>query len=346
MNVEVEIPKVKIEESQNVRKFYGPMVLTRGFFKFQEGRKDLYVGGPLTICPDVPAEDFEEKLGQLTVYGPLRCPEYLLPLVQPRLQNLHGPTVAYGCTPTSTVVAGDLVLREAYLDELDDGTELAVIGRLRVPQVLPNELIERKIERLYVLKTILCHEENAQVIDSLVHTPRKMTVVPAGFELVERPFVLSPTALAELPGKRLYCTARVEVDPAVDASQLDRSVDEVICQGIVFCPAGLAAVISQKTKWFQTRLVIYEGELWIVDGERTLQAVNLEHLQGQATLVVYGELAVDADVNAQLLAERLHKVHNLGEICCTPEQMEAIRGLLGLDDGDLVDSTEVAEGME
>lgn len=343
MNVEVETRETEGEESSAMRKFYGPMVMTRDFFKYQEGRKALYVAGPLTICPDVSPEEIEEKLGELTVYGSLYCPEYLLPLVQPRLQNLHGATRPYGCSPTSKVVAGELVLREDYLEELDDDTELAVVGRLRVPQVLPNDLIQQKLQRLYVLKTIICHEENAQVISERLHQPRKMTVVPAGFELVERPLVLSPTGLAALPKKQVYCTERVQISPDVDAALLDKHLDEVISEDIVFCPTSLAEVTSRKVKWFETRIVVYEGELWIVDGERTLQAFSLENLAGQATLVVYGELTVDPEIDPNRLVEGLDKVHNLGEIRGTPEQLQVVRGLLGLADGELVDSAEVED---
>jgi hypothetical protein len=274
----------------------------------------------------------------LTVLGPLKCPEYLLPLVQPRLQSLHGPTIAYACSPTSKVVAGDLTLREGYLRELDDGTELAVIGRLRVPQVLTNDLLKQKITRLYVLRTILCHEENAQVIAALADKPRKTTVIPAGFELVEGSLTLSLSGLDALPGKKLYCTGRVQINPDVDASLLDDRLDAIVSEDIVFFPVGLQEVISRKCEWHQTRLVVYVGELWIVDDERSLQAFNLDNLQGKATLVVYGELALDPGVDAQLLSDRLDKVHNFGEIRCTPEQMVAIQGCLGINDGDLVDS--------
>jgi hypothetical protein len=231
-------------------------------------------------------------------------------------------------------------LDEGYLRELDDGTELAVVGRLRVPQVLDNDLLRQKIKRFYVLHTIICHEENAQVIASLVDRPRKMTVIPAGFELVERSLTLSSTGLDALPGKKLYCRDRVQINPDVDASLLDDRLDALVSEDIVFCPVGLQEVISRKCEWHQTRLVIYEGELWIVDDERILQAFSLDNLRGKATLVVYGELTVDPGVDAQLLADRLDKVHNLGEIRCTPEQKVAIQGRSGMNQGDLVDATQ------
>jgi hypothetical protein len=44
-----------------------------------------------------------------------------------------------------------------------------------------------------------------------------------------------------------------------------------------------------------------------------------------------------------VLAAQLAKVHNFGEIRCTPEQMAAIQARLGLNEGELVDSTQPKE---
>ena len=55
------------------------------------------------------------------------------------------------------------------------------------------------------------------------------------------------------------------------------------------------------------------------------------------------ELPIDQAVSSQALSESLAKVHNLGVIWCTPEQMGALRPLLGLQDGDLLDATAVKE---
>ena len=48
-----------------------------------------------------------------------------------------------------------------------------------------------------------------------------------------------------------------------------------------------------------------------------------------------GDLRIAADIDPRVLADRLHKVHNLGRIVCTPEQMGALQARLGLDEGQL-----------
>ena len=62
--------------------------------------------------------------------------------------------------------------------------------------------------------------------------------------------------------------------------------------------------------------------------------------------MVLGELKVDPEIEPQMLAGRLAKVHNLGTIWCTPQQMGAIEARLGLHDGSLRDSTVSEEAGE
>jgi len=132
----------------------------------------------------------------------------------------------------------------------------------------------------------------------------------------------------------------------VTPSALDEHLDGLASEEMVLCPAPLRNVLSRKCNLLENRVVFYEGELWLVDDERDLRASRFEHLEGQATLVVLGELKVDPEVDLQMLADRLVKVHNLGTIWCTPEQMGAIEVRLGLHDGSLQDSTVSEEAGE
>ena len=58
------------------------------------------------------------------------------------------------------------------------------------------------------------------------------------------------------------------------------------------------------------------------------------------------ELTIEDDIEPKILAERLHKVHNLGAILCTPAQMGALEARMGLNEGELVDSTQEQEKEE
>jgi hypothetical protein len=321
-------------------KISGPMTVARDFFKGRDKPTGLIVSGPLDFDPDVPAEEIEKGLGPLIVSGPLTCPEHLRNAIQPNICSVSGPVRSYHCPPSVPFVRGTVALDEDYLDALEDSSEFAVLGRLRLPDVISNDLLTKKLRKLYVTGSIECHAENLQALQGcLVDKSKRIKVIPTGYTLVEGPLVLDEAALESLPGPKLYCTGRVEVSPDTAPATLDQNLKGLIGEDMVFCPAALKEAMASKGDWFATRLVVYEGVLWIVDDERQLAPHHFELLEGKATLVVFGELQIDQAVAPQTLSDRLDKVHNLGAIWCTPEQMEVLRTLIGLRDGELLDAT-------
>jgi hypothetical protein len=347
VNVTVEVPP-----DTNVQTLMGQVVINRDYFKNQEGASFLLAMGQIVVEPDVPVEEIESGLGGLVVMGELMCPEHLTGAIRSKTRQIMGQMVIY--PPLARVELGSLDLDEHYLRALDDGTELAVVGGLSVPQVLPNDLLEQKLQKLFVSGKIKCHEENTQAIQSrLVAGSGSVKVIPAGFELVKKPLVLDATLLSSLPAKKLYCTERVQVEGNVSPSALDEHLDGLASADMILCPAALKDVLSKKCNLLENRVVFYEGELWLVDDQRELKASRFDYLEGKATLVVSGEATLDPEIDPQVLADRLVRVHNLGLIRCTPEQMAAVDARLGIRDGELQDSTlpekpesdEEADGM-
>jgi hypothetical protein len=329
-----------MEATQDARLLTGQVLLTSDSLKSQAAPAELLVTGQVVVGLDVSAEEIEKGLDKLTIVGQLICPEHLLGVVQSRLPRFTGQVVAYSSSTQLTV--GRLILDENTLSALDDASKLTVVGSLRLPQVLPNDQLKQKIESLHIVGSIRCHEENVQVIlDRLTDKSVKVTTIPTGFELVERPLLLDNNLLESLPSAKLYCTDRVRVDPEVDPTLLDERLEAVITQNTVICPAELRSVMAGKCNLLETQAIFYDGELWLVDGEDDLVASRFDYLEGQATLVVVGELTIDSEVAPRMLADRLAKVHNLGVIRCTAEQRGAIQARLGLSEGVLKDSTQV-----
>ena len=337
-----------IEVPADAKVITGQVQFSREYFEAQATPLHLVVMGQLVVHPDVTAEEIENGVATLSIIGQLICPESLLGLLQSKTRHLMGETIAYH--PFSRIVVGRLVLDEHYLRSLDDASKLVVIGSLDLPQVLPNELLEQKIQQLRVIGGIKCHEENASaLLARLANQPAKVTTIPTGFQRVDRPLTLDNTLLESLPAKRLYCTTWVQVDPKVDPALLEARLEALISEELVMCPVELKRVLTRKCDLLKTRVVFYEGELWLVTGEVELTPSRFDYLEGQATLVVLGELTIDPAIDPKVLASRLAQVHNLGEIRCTPEQKGAIQARLGLSEGELLDSTAPEpsdEGME
>jgi len=329
-----------MEASADAKLLTGQVLLNGDFLKGQEAPVELLIAGQVLVAADVSPEEIEKGLGKLTITGQLICPEHLLGVVQSKLQQFAGQAVTYA--PSGQLTVGRLTLDGNTLRALDDASKLVIVGSLRLPQVLANDLLEQKVQSLHVIGGIRCHEENVQVIlDRLTDKSVRVTSIPAGFALVERPLTLDNTLLGSLPSRKLYCTDRVQVDPEVDPALLDERLEALATEDMIICPAELRTVIASKCNLLETQTVFYDGELWLVDGEDDLAASRFDYLEGQATLVVVGELTIDPDVDPRMLADRLAKVHNLGVIRCTPQQRGAIQARLGQSEGVVKDSTQI-----
>lgn len=317
---------------------FGQTILGRSYFETLQVPVVPVIFGQLVIEPDVTLEMIEKGLPGWMLFGELVCPETLLGAVQSKSLRLIGQ--ARGYPVLKKIYRESLKLDEDYLQSLEDGTELAVLGSLSLPEVLPDGMLEQKLGKLFALQGVLCHAENAGFIKThLVEGSGPLTVIPAGFEWVEKPLVLDETLLEVLTARKLYCKERIQIEADITAAVLDEYLDAVTSGDMILCPAALKSTLARKCDLLKNRVIFYEGTLWLVDDSQVLQASYLEALEGKLTLVVTGELEIAPEIEAKDLSGRLAKVHNLGELRCRPQQMGVIQARLGLHDGTLVDST-------
>ncbi len=333
---------VETNDKSPVLTRHGQMVISKDYFKGQSEPVFLCVMGQLVIEPDVPAKDIQDKLSALILMGQLLCPDNLAGVVGSKTLTLLGHSSSY--EPFSHNVLGELTLDETYLKGLEDGASLSVLGEVSALKVLDNDLIKQKIAKLSVLGEIVCHEENASVIQSRM--PRQaehMEIIPAGFEMVEHPLTLDANLIELLPAKNLYCKERLVITADVTASMLDSSIEKIVCKQMIVCPVGIKTVLAKKANLLETKIVFYEGPLWLVEDHLDLKTPRLAAMKEPSTLVVTGEVEIDPGVPADLLSAKLLKVHNLGRISATPEQLAVVEGRLGTREGEMEDSTEVNE---
>ena len=335
---------VEFPAGPNARVHNGQLVISRGYFEDQPTQVFLLVNGRLEVATDVPAGDIDKGLGGLVVNGQLIYPESLAGPIQSKILQINGQEIAY--PDGDRVVRGSLTLDEKYLRSLEDSSALVVIGALNVPEPLPNDLLEQKLEALHVKGRIRCFEENAETIlrrfgDGPWHPDVK--VIPSGFVLIDGRVVLDTDSLQALPGRKLYCTRQLQLDNQLDPAVLDERLDALIVEGLLICPTSLKAVISRKCNLLETETAFYGGEPWPVEDVLELAASRFDHLEGKASLLVFGVLTISPDIEPRVLADRLADVHNFGVINCTTEQMGAIQARLGLNDGVLSDSVEEEE---
>jgi len=231
----------------------------------------------------------------LAVVGQIVCPDPVLGMVQARTKQLVGQSMAY--PPGGRLIAGSLVMDEAFLKGLDDASDLVILGSLRMPRAVSNDLLAQKLGKLYVTGGIRVHEENADAIQArLSNGARKMTVIPAGYALVEKPLVLDDTVLEALPASKLFCLERVEIEAATSSEILDERLAEIVAKDLLLCPTGLRGVMSRKCHILETQTIFYDGELWLVDGAEEVRIFG-EPYRRKAEVVVMNEFSAHADRN-------------------------------------------------
>jgi len=336
---------VSVEAPRDAQVVTGQVVINREYLAAQDHPPFLIVCGQVLVKPEVTAEDVKAGLAGLVVVGQILCPEPVLGAIQSKTTQLVGQSTSYPAS--GRLIMGSLTVDETFLKGLEDGSKLVVLGSLRLPEVLPNELIEQKIAQIHVNGGIRVHQANAELVQArLANGSRKVTIIPEGYALVSQPLVLDDTVIAALPSPNLYCLERVEVDREASPDLLEERVQQLIVRDLLLCPAALKGIMSRKCNLLETRAIFYEGDLWLVDGSDQLSASRFEYLDGKATLVVTGALSIDHDLEPGVLASRLAKVHNMGAIRCTPQQKGAIQARLGMNEGAIGAGEEEEEPAE
>lgn len=321
----------------------GQETITRDSFKGLEAPLDLYVNGQLIIKPDAPEEKLRAGLGSLTINGQLLYPESLAGAIKTKLKEINGQAMAYAAD--AQFVMGKLTLTEHYLRSLANQSVLLVMGKMDATEILPNELITQKIKSMELMGRATCREENSAVLLPLVKNASRVETIPTGYAYLAQPLLLDATTLASLPGKKLY-GSDLRIDPDVSAEALDGAIESLVLTGLLIAPVSLRSTLASKCNLLETESVFYDGELWFIDRETTFHASRFDYVEGKVTLVVRSELFLEEELDPKTLAANLAKVHNWGEIHCTPAQMSALQARLGTNKGEFVHNAQVTDEDE
>jgi hypothetical protein len=331
LNVSAELPG-----GDNVQMLLNKTTINHDYFGNKTTPEFLAIMGKVMFEGDVTVDDIAKNISGMVLMGKIICPENLMGVLQSKSKMTAGKIEGY--PHLSQVMIGDLLLDESGLNALPDQSEIAVVGSVTFPVVVPDQLIERKLARLYASGGIKCHEENAPALLKRLHErSREITTIPAGYEWIEQPILLDDFILAQKAGRKLFCSGKVQIDAEVSAAALDGGLSALISEDGVICPSGLKEVIARKCDLLKTKVTFYDGRLWIVENEQTLLPSFLEALEGKLTLMVSGCLKIAQSIEPKLLADKLAKVHNEGLIQCNTAQMGVLQLRMGKNDGAIED---------
>jgi len=296
-------------------------------------RTFLLVMGRILVESDVTVEMIDTHLAGLVVMGKVVCPDAVLGALQAKTSLMMGTAVPYPAD--AVLISSSLKLDDAFLNGLPDGTKLVVTGSLRVIDDVSNERIEKKIQSLTAVGSVLCRQEHAMTLKAKLERPGDMVVIPAQHRLIEGILSLDELSIQSLDGARLFCLSDVLISNDVEATLLERALTRIESLGVIVCPAKLKDVLKSTCDMLGNRVILYEHNLWYVDNDRQLLPEQFDYVEGAMTIVNRGDLEITEDVSAQMLMEKIDKIHNLGDITCGADQISAIEARLGIRDGDI-----------
>jgi len=332
LNLSIEVP-----QNEKVQMRMGQLVIRKDYFNNIQEAQYYIVMGQLILMPDVSPAGLQKGMAGATVMGQVLVPENLASVLASINPRVMGQTDTF--PPYANVFVDTLTLDSDALASLPDASEIAVLGKLVMPDVLPNDLVSRKITKLHVTGKITCHAENQAALQiALGGKPARFKVIPEGYHYFNTPLTLDADFLEMLPVHKLYATGQVMIDASLPEAMFQK-VQGLISEDLILCPASMKEAISAKIDPLKSQLVFYSGELWVIDGNEVLYPSRFDYLTGQATLFVTGRLALDAAVTPEIIQAKINKVHNLGLISANPGQIACLRSRLGKHDGHFEDNT-------
>ena len=298
----------------------------------------------ITLEPEVTAEGVEGSWYEIINMGNILYPEHVAGPITNKLTSNMGTLTPY--RSSAQLIKGDVMLDEVYLMSLDDGADLVVTGNLRIPEPVPNDMLDRKINTVLVRGDVLCRAENVSMLrskfDPKFGSP-ETNVVPVEHELVERDLSLTAGTIRSWKKRKIFATGNVTMHEDIDTDILERALDRLVCTGRILCPEQLSEVFSSVCDTLNTDVIFYGGALWVVETDLTLRQSRLDLIDGTATLYNSGNVNIEEDVDARILYGRLAAVYNWGTITCFPDQMSSVEARMAVNEGTLHEASEQEE---
>lgn len=337
-----------VDAPANAKLVTGQMEITRDVLESVTAPMSLVLTGQLFVEPDLEAADIDRCFGDIIITGQIVAPKHLLPIIQSKLKNQTGQMVAY--PRDGRLIRGKAVVTDDFLMSLDKGTVLVVIGGMILLEPVDETLFQERIAGIELTGKAVIREEFRRIFYEKLtsHSQARVEIIPEGFRYCPDPMVLDSDSLLKMKSEKLYCRQFVRLDAAVTAEMFDHAVAALKTNEFVVCSESLKSAVLDKAVVPETTVLTYTGKLIHVEGEDTLTGPELEFTDGKIALLVTGELAIDPNVEPELLIEKIEVLDNFGEVSGNPRQLGALKTKLRTRKGEMTDSTretEIEEGL-
>lgn len=318
----------------------GNKVINRQLLEDSEPGIKLCMVGMLTVEPDATAELIQTKLLGLYLVGQAMVPEKLYGAFMGKVKNVTGNVEVIpdaGPEFKGKCHTGKLSLTPDYLNGLDDGTELMVVGKLLLDEALDPDLFARKIKSLRVSGVIQGLDTQEQMLRKILLHPEqtKLRLARAGCHNLFTGDRVDAFTLLSVTKPMICCpSGKLFLGEDVTPELLAEKKLKFEAVAVYFPKTLMREMISLLVP--PTRGLPYEpGTLELVTGEQQLTPVRLESMPEKSTLVVIGSLEIDEAVQVETISARIATVDNYGEITASADIASILQSKLRQDEGSI-----------
>jgi hypothetical protein len=292
------------------------------------------VVGPLTIDADITPELLQQKLGGICLIGPASVPEKLYGAFMSIAKDITGiVSVASG---SGKMDMGKVEIDDAYLEALEDNTDLNITGKLSFNDDTDPALFARKVASLKVMGIIKCpHTLEEHLRKVLVETDKaRVRIHRLDYHYVPGGTIVDTFTMLTVDKQTLSCHGILILDEEVTPDVIEQR-DLRFEAGTLYFPKTIMQEMASRLAPGTKGLPYEPGKLELTTCEQSMTSARLQEMPDKCSLVVLGELDVDDSVDISLLSSKIGTLDNYGEITAMRDIASILQGKLRRNEGSM-----------
>ncbi|HOZ00865.1 MAG TPA: hypothetical protein PLG20_03555 [Candidatus Syntrophosphaera sp.] len=321
-----------LELDDDYTMFTGSMEITRQLLEDSAKGVKLCMVGPLTVDSDITPELLQEKLVALYLIGPASVPENLYGAFMSRVKDIAGHVAV---EPAGIIKAkGKVVVSNAYLNRLEDATDLSISGNAVIEEDVDIELFSRKIATLRVAGSIQFEEKQEAVLrKALVESDRtRIKIIRLDFHYVPGGTVVDSFSLMTLGKKTISCHGILILHEEVTA-ELIREKNVRFEAGTIYFPKAVIEEMATRLSPGSKGLPYEPGKFEVISCIQQMTNARLSQMPDKTTLLVMGSLDFADNVDVNLMVEKIAILDNYGEVTAHHELASILQSKLRINEG-------------
>lgn len=321
-----------LELDDSYRVHTGPLHISAAMLEGTDKPLRYCVVGPLTVDQDVSPELMQQKLEGICLIGPASVPEKLYGTFMSIAKDITG--IVSVASSVGKLEMGKVEINDAYLEALEDGSDLSITGKLNFDDDTDPALFARKVASLRVMGVIKCpHTLEEHLRKVLVESDKaRVRIHRLDYHYVPGGTIVDTFTMLTVDKQTISCHGILVLDEEVTADIINQR-DLRFEAGTIYFPRDLMREMATRLAP-GTKGLPYEPEkLVVITCEQSMTNVRLQEIPDKSTLVVLGQLDVEDNVDIPMLSSKIATLDNFGEITAMRDIASILQGKLRMNEG-------------